>query len=250
MEENRLKIIRNEQDGISQGDVAEITGLPLYKIRDAESGKTKISIDIAEAMEEKFGYSFRWVLTGKGPKRHEAPPVPEKMVKRAVNESEWDWFPTGETEPWPNYELPARSLGDSFILVPRYDVKASAGGGAIIHSEQVVDYLAFRSDWVKNTLGIPKENLALISVLGDSMEPTLSEGDLLLIDLRATHIQDNAIYVLSFNSSLLVKRIQQKLDRTVIVKSDNTIYDPEIITPDKLDSLVIVGRVVWYGRRM
>lgn len=73
MEENRLKLIRDDLGGISQAKLAANTDIPLHKIKDAESGKVKISAEIAKIMEDKFGYSFRWVLTGEGPKTKEAP---------------------------------------------------------------------------------------------------------------------------------------------------------------------------------
>lgn len=137
-----------------------------------------------------------------------------------------------------------------FVLVPRYEVSASAGGGAVIHSEQIVDYLSFRTDWIRNNLGLSEKHLALINVLGDSMETTLSNGDLILVDLRTNRVVDNSVYVLKLNGSLIVKRIQRKLDGSVVVKSDNNKYEPETVSGDMLEGLNIVGRVVWCGRRM
>ena len=63
-------------------------------------------------------------------------------------------------------------------MVPRYEISASAGGGAAVYSEQIVDYLAFKTDWVRDHLRLPPEAIALINVTGDSMEPALSDGDL------------------------------------------------------------------------
>lgn len=139
---------------------------------------------------------------------------------------------------------------DEYVHIPRYEVEASAGGGAIIHSEQVVDYLSFRTDWVRSTLGISVRDLALISVIGDSMEPTLSEGDVVLLDMTTKSVLDGSIYVLQLNGGLLVKRIHRKLDGSVVVKSDNPRYDPEIVSEDSADLLKIIGRVVWVGRRL
>lgn len=143
-----------------------------------------------------------------------------------------------------------KGLSDEFVLVPRYEVAASAGGGATIHSEQIVDYLSFKSEWIRNIMGLSIKELALINVKGDSMEPTLSSDDLILVDLRERHIQENAIYVLRLNGSLLVKRIQQKLDGTVVVKGDNPIYEPEVLKSEAAGLLNVIGRVVWSGRKM
>jgi len=139
--------------------------------------------------------------------------------------------------------------GAGYVHIPKYDIVASAGGGALVHSEQIVDYLAFKTDWIVNNLGVSEKNLALISVTGDSMEPTLSSGDMVLVDVSERKIETNAIYVLQFLGALLVKRIQCRLDGTVVVKSDNTIYEPEVVTGDMMNRLKVIGRVVWYGRR-
>lgn len=139
---------------------------------------------------------------------------------------------------------------DDFVLVPRYDIRASAGHGAVVSSEQIVDHLAFRKEWVRNALGVAQKDLALITVKGDSMEPTLSNGDLILIDMHASSIGDNAIYVLRNDGQLLVKRVQRKLDGTIIIKSDNTAYDPETVDAKHAGKLKVVGRVVWAGRRL
>jgi len=120
----------------------------------------------------------------------------------------------------------------------------------MVHSEQIVDHLAFRSAWVRNALDVSVQALALISVKGDSMEPTLSNGDLILVDTGTNKVEDNAIYVLRYNGSLMVKRIQRKIDGTLIIKSDNVVYEPETLTGEAVNNLHVVGRVVWSGRRM
>lgn len=141
-------------------------------------------------------------------------------------------------------------LGEGFVQIPRYEVAASAGNGAIIHSEQIVDHLTFRADWVKNALGVPVSSLALINVKGDSMEPTLSNGDVILIDMTLDGFDDNAVYVLRLNGTLLVKRVKRNFDGSVLVSSDNAMYPPDTIKFDVIDTLNVVGRVVWCGRRM
>lgn len=218
MEENRLKIIREELSGISQSKLAELLGFPSYKIRDIESGKVKMSPDIARGLEEKFHFSFTWVMSGVGPKRK-----------------------TGQIEEAEG--APYRS-GEEFVHVPRYEIEASAGGGCVVQSEQVVDYLAFKQEWLKTHLGLSAANLAVISVLGDSMEPYLFNGDLIMIDTHVSKIESDAIYVLQVDGALLVKRIQKKMDGTVIVKSDNEHYEPEVFRGDSIDRIRVVGRMV------
>lgn len=114
----------------------------------------------------------------------------------------------------------------------------------MVQSEQVVDYLAFKQEWLKTHLGLSAANLAVISVLGDSMEPYLFNGDLIMIDTHVSKIESDAIYVLQVDGALLVKRIQKKMDGTVIVKSDNEHYEPEVFRGDSVDRIRVVGRMV------
>jgi len=139
---------------------------------------------------------------------------------------------------------------EGFVLVPRYDVQGSMGNGSVIHSEQIVDHLAFRAEWVRTALGASPEHLVLISAIGDSMEPTLRAGDLLLIDRSVTGVKHDSIYAFAVGDELRVKRVQRLYDGTLIVKSDNLGYASETLTPDQAATVNIVGRVVWTGRRM
>lgn len=65
--------------GMSQAKLAECLGFAAHKIRDIESGKVKISIDVAEAMEEKLGISFRWLMTGQGSMYKPAPKANQQI---------------------------------------------------------------------------------------------------------------------------------------------------------------------------
>lgn len=225
---DRLKIAR-ESTGKTQKEMAHAIDVSLTAVQSYESGRQVPGGRVLEALA-LMGFDTNWLLTGEGEmKRGETVYPCAGKIKTAG----------AVCEP-----------GEGFVQIPRYEVGASAGGGAVIHSEQIVDHLSFKSDWVRNALGVPVKDLALINVLGDSMEPTLSDGDLILIDMSTRRVKDNAVYVLQLNGSLLVKRIQRKLDGSVLVRSDNTIYEPETVNSEMLDSLNIIGRVVWCGRRM
>lgn len=207
--------------------------------------RNSFPIQWAYKIGQEFGCSTDWLMRGEGFRPQGVDfnfPVTRVMV-------------TKNKTPLKNERDDLRlrqptSSGDEYVHIPRYEVSASAGGGAVIHNEQVADYLSFRAEWVRNTLGVSVRDLALISVIGDSMEPTLSEGDVVLLDMTTRSVLDGSIYALQLNGGLLVKRIQRKLDGSVVVKSDNARYDTETVSEDKADRLKIIGRVVWVGRRL
>ena len=167
-----------------------------------------------------------------------------------------EWLATGEGEPEGNaQQMQAQTQGlavrapaldgieDRFALVPLYDVRVSAGHGAFNGTENVLTQLAFTRYWL-NKLGLHAAHLVAVRVDGDSMEPTIRSGDVLLIDREQTHPRDGAIYVMRREDWLVAKRLQLLAGGLVRVISDNQAYPPEEVEPAALE---ILGRAVWKG---
>ncbi len=131
-----------------------------------------------------------------------------------------------------------------------HDIEASAGGGRVIHSEQVVEHLAFKTSWIRSGLGLNPSHLVLISAVGDSMEPTIRAGDLPLSDRAVENIVDDALYSILINNVLLIKRIQRLFDASVLVKSDNPAYQTQTLSKTQAEDLQVIGRLVWVERRV
>lgn len=100
---------------------------------------------------------------------------------------------------------------------------------------------------MRSALRRRREALALIEATGDSMEPTIRDGELLLVDTDATGIQSGRIYVIAVDDSILVKRIVQRVDGSLLIKSDNPAYEPEVMRPGTNEPARIVGQVIWQG---
>jgi phage repressor protein C with HTH and peptisase S24 domain/DNA-binding XRE family transcriptional regulator len=138
-------------------------------------------------------------------------------------------------------------LASDYIQVPRYDIRASAGGGSVIHDESIVDHLAFKRDWLTQSMGCAPEQVCVIQVRGDSMTPTINDADLLLLDMRQVNTRTEGVYVIQLQGSLLVKRLRFKVNGAVDVISDNTRYGIETLTSHEVNQLTVLGRVVWHG---
>lgn len=143
---------------------------------------------------------------------------------------------------------PAARRGADFVRIPRLAVGASAGPGALDAGEASVDdfILDARSVRALGDAGM----LSMIRVSGDSMEPTLGDGDDILVDRSdgGDRVRDG-IYVLRFDDALNVKRIAMNPEgRRFTVRSDNPAYPswPDC-DPARID---MIGRVVWVGRRV
>lgn len=136
------------------------------------------------------------------------------------------------------------------ISVNRSAVRASAGPGAIPAGEEATPYFAFDRRWLKALTGASADHLSMIRVEGDSMAPTLNDGDDILIDRRdAGEPPRDGIYVLRIEESLLVKRLAvHPMGRLVTVQSDNPAY-PD--WPDcAIGDVICIGRVIWAGRKV
>lgn len=227
----RIRLAR-EAMHLTQEEFCQAAGMKLPSLRDYELGNS-IPGGKALADIQKMKINTNWLLNGVG---------------EAFIGDDAPYSVSSPVNPFKAEQTQALPYG--FLLVPRYDVAASMGNGVAIHSEQIVDHLAFREEWIRTELGANPKNLILISAVGDSMEPTLRAGDLLLIDRGVEGVKQDAIYAFATNGELRVKRMQLKIDGSVVVKSDNSQYDPEILTAEQASSIRLVGRVVWSGRRM
>ena len=143
----------------------------------------------------------------------------------------------------------AAAYGD-LVPIMRVPVRASAGPGALPGEEVRKPYFAFHPAWLKGITASRASQLSIIRVEGDSMSPTLSAGDDILVDLEdaAERLRDG-IYVLRVDGALLVKRLAiHPVGRRVTVQSDNPAYGD---LPDcGLDEIDCIGRVVWAGRKI
>ena len=90
----------------------------------------------------------------------------------------------------------------------------------------------------------------MIEVQGDSMQPTMMDGDMLLVNSQVNQIRDG-IYVLRFDGLLMVKRLQRQPGGHVMVTSDNPAYTPFTVDlNDESTEFSVLGKVVWVGRRL
>lgn len=143
---------------------------------------------------------------------------------------------------------PPAPMRDGLIEIPVLNVDASAGFGAIAESETAHTRFGFDERWLGRLTRAKSASLSIIHVLGDSMEPTLSDGDEVLVDAsdQGSRLRDG-IYVLRADDALVVKRVTLKPGgRKITISSDNSAY-PSWDDVDRSE-IQVVGRVIWFGR--
>jgi hypothetical protein len=147
----------------------------------------------------------------------------------------------------PAAEPRARS---ALIAIPQLTVRASAGPGSVVDEEKEAGRIGFDERWLRELAGAAPADLSLIRVTGDSMVPTLGEGDDILVNRAdaADRLRDG-VYVLRVDEALVVKRIAlSPAGRSITIRSDNASYP--VWTDCDPATIAVIGRVIWAGRRL
>lgn len=143
----------------------------------------------------------------------------------------------------------APSGGPVLMMVPKLDVEASAGPGAAPGLEATLGHYGFDRQWLQRISSGRPETLSIVRVRGDSMAPTLIDGDDILVERSGGSVKlRDGIYVLQRDDALLVKRVTLTPNPGRLhIASDNPAYPswPDCGAAD----VQIIGRVVWSGRR-
>lgn len=133
--------------------------------------------------------------------------------------------------------------GNDVILIPVMEQAFSAGRGQFVPEvEEVLEYIA-----------VPKElrkfgkNIAACRVKGDSMEPTLFDGDTIICDNKGYDGNDG-VYTIIYKGNGFVKRLQRTKEGVKII-SDNKFYEPMFESSESEDFSVI-GKVRYVLHKM
>jgi phage repressor protein C with HTH and peptisase S24 domain len=144
-----------------------------------------------------------------------------------------------------NAAEPALSRKIAWVDIPRLPLQASAGAGAEVDGEGAVGSFRFSHRWLRDQ-GLQPDRLSAIAVRGDSMEPTLRDGDEILVDTTPRTLRDG-IHVVRLDGALLVKRLDVSRPDRIALLSDNSAYRPIDCAPGELE---VIGRVVWKSGRL
>ena len=193
--------------------------------------------DLARAVGVSDNAIYKWV-SGRG----QPSMISLVNLARAARVSV-EWLATGQDAP----KSEARGAESAeYVYLPRNSVRSSVGRGAV-QSRQIVDYLAFKTEWLRRRFGVDPKNLMLVEAVSDSMSPTIDEGDLVLSDLRDPRFRHDGIYVLRASGELSIKRIQRRPDGKLIIRNDNAAYEPAVVASENAS---IVGHVIWISGRL
>jgi len=140
---------------------------------------------------------------------------------------------------------------DAVIEVPILSVRASAGPGQLVDHEGRVGGLFVPRSLLRE-LGAKPASVHLIETRGDSMQPTIADGALVMIDTAQSRARDDGIYAvrigLGEDAEARLKRLKFRASGGVDLISDNPLYPSETLTD--LSALSIIGRAVWKAEKL
>jgi len=194
---------------------------------------------VAKAVGVSDNAIYKW-LAGRG-----QPSVTNLVALARAARVSIEWLATGEESKQSAQAITRAVEHGDFIFMPRNRIRFSSGREGILRSDQVVDSIAFRAEWVKRRLSTESRDLLLIEVVGDSMAPTVEDADLVFADLAEPRFRQDGIYLLRHDSGLSVKRIQRRPDGKLLIRSDNPKYEAMVVS-----TVNVIGRVIWTGGRV
>ncbi len=193
----RIKLVRKSLKCETQKDFSELVNFPFSRVQDIERGKVKeLKASELETLQENFLINSWWLLTGKG----------EMFISNDTTKNSDNYF------------------------IDLLNVRAGAGEGIYNYVIETVDTISLDKSFFRTPINTNK--IKGIQVDGDSMEPTLRDGDYVLID-ENINFGTNGIYTIQYGGQILIKRLQFKMDGTILIISDNDKYDKEVFNPNE-----------------
>ncbi|KAB2888880.1 MAG: helix-turn-helix transcriptional regulator [Desulfobulbaceae bacterium] len=207
----RLRSLRGDT---STADFCRRFGIHRNTLPRYESGERTPDADFLEAICRAYNVNPSWLLLGEGP------------------------MTGGVTT------LQPKGDESSFDLIPMVETELSAGGGAFVQSEDVKGHYAFRKEWIRKVASGPKD-MVLMRVFGNSMYPTIQDGDTVMIDTNRKKIVEGGLFALRFDQTVMIKRLSFRTGGKIQIISDNREYQPY---EADMQDIHIIGQVIFFSR--
>lgn len=157
------------------------------------------------------------------------------------------WLATGQEQRLVSGAGDLSDLAEQHFVLPFYGKEALID----VESEELPEAgqsMAFPKAWIPGRADT--DQLILVTIVGDSMEPTLSQGDAALVDRSVAKMAEDGLYAIQINKDIQVKRLQKTPTGKIQVTNDNKAYTSHTLDREEAKaSLHIIGFVVWTGRK-
>lgn len=114
---------------------------------------------------------------------------------------------------------------------------------------ETAQHVGFDPTWLTRVYRVNIDDVALLVVRSNAMEPLVSYGDTIMIDRTEHSFSSDAMYLLEVDKSLLLRRVQLRANGSVVLSAFNSEYTPEEIPKAQIANIEIIGKVIWIGRK-
>ncbi|MGM3172471.1 S24 family peptidase [Dickeya lacustris] len=223
----RLKQARTEA-GLSQEALGKAIGQSQASIQKIEKGKTSETTKIFE-LANVLKVRPEWLSRGVLPMR-ESEPEPVNIKESRLKAVVWE---------------DVEQDHDEFVTVPLLNVLLSAGNGSCEVEESSEFSLVFRRYYLTK-MGVPESAAKLVRVTGNSMEPTLHDGDVVGVNTQDRAIRDGKTYAICQADLLRVKTLVATPTSVIIRSINRDEYPDEIVPREEFQRDVrVIGKVFW-----
>lgn len=134
---------------------------------------------------------------------------------------------------------------DNCIQLEYIHISPSCGHGTVVVDNADVTPVKIGQEVIKDLWNVNNPDvLKLFKASGDSMDPTIEDGNILLVDTSRVDYHNGGIYVLTLNNDWFVKRLRLRMTGELDIISDNDKYPIETLKPDTETEVKVIGRVI------
>ncbi len=228
--------------------LAELLGVSPQAVSQARR-KGRIPDGWVLKVAAQFGLSTDWIFFGKEPRQGSSEASSSENAVSSLAEREEARLRRSRGESFFS-EVDAGQDSIGLVMVPLVAARLAAGKGSLETDGDVLSYFSFRQDWLCRK-GDP-EKMVLMKVCGDSMEPDIRHGDMVLVDQSKRQIYGHAIYAMGINEEIYIKQVETLPGGRLVLRSRNPEYSPISVDlhGDLADSVRVIGRVIWCCREI
>lgn len=262
----RVKALKATMAGASQKDFANQHGLDASYLSQILNGHRNLGEKAAANLEEKIGLPSGSLVNPAAPEvttttKHGLSAI--EQLKRSLA-SVKGFSPEArnrivaaaeEAEEGPSNYLPANLASlrptNTEILIPQYDIRAAMGHGQVPPEyNEAVRNLVVREEILreKGVTYTAASSLAMITGWGQSMEGTINDKDLVIVDRGIKEFVGEGIYVMTWHQELYIKRVMRLDEVNYRLISDNPHYENQTA---RIEDVTIHAKVlfIWNGRK-
>lgn len=225
---------------MTQAQLAEACGWEgQSRVSNYETGEREPDLEDLLTIAKETGVNYAWLAVGGAMDMvtglFDDSPVQVAPLDRRLRPIV-EWTNADELDP------------NQHVVLPRLEVHLSAGNGNGPRDSEPAAYnagQAYRADFVKRKGWSPKTHFSMY-VKGASMEPTIPDGSVVVIDVSDKKIRSGSIYAVKIDDDLLLKRLHRLPGGTIRVESDNQArqYAPFEVNSESGKGFKVIGRAV------